>query len=156
MQHKLLSKASYLRIIRTCCTLSEWYCKTQRIQRFSNPLSWKRVLCNRPHLSVFLSVCPLKFCNLPLSDLIISHHIFDRHTILYSPVHLVLAEVSAPNRSFYKPFKVNQLKRSLTRNFELVVMWRKEFCPNVIQSHNSLWIDAVLPRALLNKFTNRA
>ena len=50
------------------------------------------------------------------------HLIFDRHTIRSCLAHLFLSKVSAPSRFFIKPFKVKQFKRSLIRDFELVVM----------------------------------
>ena len=76
MQNKHLNKASYLRITRACFTLTEWYCKTQRIQRFF-------------YLEIYL-----KNCQVPT--------IYDRHKILYSLVHLPSGEVSAPSCYFNK------------------------------------------------------
>ena len=49
--------------------------------------------------------------------------IFDKHIILSFSVHLVFyLRCRHLAVLFIEPFKVNQFKRSLTRDFELVVM----------------------------------
>ena len=42
---------------------------------------------------------------------------FDRHTTLYSPVHLVLAKVSEPSRSFYKALRSKAIQEELNQRF---------------------------------------
>ena len=42
---------------------------------------------------------------------------FDRHTILYSPIHLVLAKVSEPSRSFYEALRSKAIQEELDQRF---------------------------------------
>ena len=42
---------------------------------------------------------------------------FDRHTILYSPIHLVLAKVSEPSRSFYEALTSKAIQEELDQRF---------------------------------------
>ena len=97
MQHDLCNKASIFELHFACCTLPEWYCKTQGIQRFFYLEISKKLPCSDIPSFTDKQFCILRF---------------------------ICSKLKCPNSAvlFIKPFKVRQFKRSLTRDFELVVM----------------------------------